>query len=56
MKKEIPADRQPQRGDIEPETPAGPRSGKGKWLGIGALLALLAGLGLGAWGYQSQHK
>jgi RND family efflux transporter MFP subunit len=56
MKKEIPADRQPQRGDIEAETAPEPRSGKGKWLGIGALLALLAGLNLGAWGYQSQHK
>jgi RND family efflux transporter MFP subunit len=54
MKKMIPDDRQPQRGETEPETPVRPTSGK--WLGFGALLALLAGLGLGAWGYQAQHK
>jgi RND family efflux transporter MFP subunit len=56
MKKVIADDRQPQRGEMEPEIPAGRNSGKGRWLGIGALLALLSGLGLGAWGYQSQHK
>jgi RND family efflux transporter MFP subunit len=56
MKKEVPADRQPQRGDVQTETPTEPRSGKGRLLGIGALLALFAGLGLGAWGYQAQHK
>jgi hypothetical protein len=48
----FPDDRQPQRGEIEPEIPPAPKSGRGKWLGIGALLALLAGLGLGAWGYR----
>jgi len=56
MKKVIPDDRQPQRGEIEPEIPPAPKSGRGKWLGIGALLALLAGLGLGAWGYREQHR
>jgi RND family efflux transporter MFP subunit len=56
MKKVIPDDRQPQRGEIEPETPPAPKSGKSKWVGMGALLALLAGLGLGAWGYQEQHQ
>jgi RND family efflux transporter MFP subunit len=57
MKTEIPADRQPQRGEIEAETPPEPRSGRGsRMLGIGALLALVAGLGLGAWSYQSQHR
>ena len=56
MKKVIPDDRQPQRGEIEPEIPPAPASGRGKWLGIGALLALLAGLGLGAWGYREQHR
>jgi RND family efflux transporter MFP subunit len=56
MKKEIPADRQPQRGDVQIETPTESRSGKGRLLGIGALLTLLAGLGLGAWGYQAQHR
>ena len=56
MKKLIPDDRQPQRGKIEPEIPPAPKSGRGKWLGIGALLALLAGLGLGAWGYREQHR
>jgi RND family efflux transporter MFP subunit len=56
MKKEVPADRQPQRGDVQPETPTEPRSGKGRLLGIGVLLTLFAGLGLGAWGYQAQHR
>ena len=56
MKKVIPDDRQPQRGEIEPEIPPAAKSGRGKWLGIGALLALLAGLGLGAWGYREQHR
>jgi RND family efflux transporter MFP subunit len=56
MKKEIPADRQPQRGDVQTETPTESRSGKGRLLGIGTLLALFAGLGLGAWGYQAQHR
>jgi len=56
MKKVIPDDRQPQRGEIEPEIPPAPKSGRGKWLGIGALLAMLAGLGLGAWGYREQHR
>jgi RND family efflux transporter MFP subunit len=57
MKKIVPADRQPQRGEIEPETQAEPRTGRGsRLLGIGALLALVAGLGLGAWGYQAQHR
>ena len=56
MKKVIPDDRQPQRGEIEPEIPLAPKSGSAKWLGIGALLALLAGLGLGAWGYREQHR
>jgi RND family efflux transporter MFP subunit len=56
MKKVIPDDRQPQRGEIEPEIPPAPKSVRGKWLGIGALLALLAGLGLGAWGYREQHR
>jgi RND family efflux transporter MFP subunit len=57
MKKEVPADRQPQRGEIESETPTEPGSGKwGRRFGIGTLVALLAGLGLGAWRYQAQHK
>jgi len=56
MKKVIPDDRQPQRGEIEPEIPPAAKLGRGKWLGIGALLALLAGLGLGAWGYREQHR
>jgi RND family efflux transporter MFP subunit len=58
MKKIVPADRQPQRGEIEPETQAERRTtGRGsRLLGIGALLALAAGLGLGAWGYQAQHR
>jgi RND family efflux transporter MFP subunit len=57
MKKEVPADRQPQRGEIESETPTEPGSGKwGRRFGIGTLVALLAGLGLGAWSYQAQHK
>jgi RND family efflux transporter MFP subunit len=56
MKKVIPDDRQPQRGEIEPEIPPVPKSGRGKWLGIGALLALLVGIGLGAWGYREQHR
>jgi RND family efflux transporter MFP subunit len=57
MKKIVPADRQPQRGEIGPEAQAEPRTGRGsRLLGIGALLALVAGLGLGAWGYQAQHR
>ena len=56
MKKLSPDDRQPQRGEIEPEIAPASKSGRGKWLGIGALLALLAGLGLGAWGYREQHR
>jgi RND family efflux transporter MFP subunit len=56
MKKEVPVDRQPQRGDVQTETPPEPRSGTARLLGIGVLLTLLAGLGLGAWGYQAQHR
>ena len=55
MKKEIPDDRQPQRSEVEPEAPE-PGLGKGTRLGIGVLFALFVGLGLGAWGYRSQHN
>ncbi len=57
MKKDVPEDRQPQRGDIEPEVRPAQRLGRGaKLLGTVAVVALLAGLGLGAWHYAARQQ
>ena len=58
MKKVVPEDRQPQRGTIEPAIPpaANGLSRGAKLLGVAAVLALLAGLGLGAWHYTARQQ